>query len=329
MAQEFAIVFTRCDTDLHERGSCFAAFVFTTWLLSAHPLRCVYWVLPPFFWFSNPVLRPLTVQCSDSSLEPLLVDQPRNHDVPTPGVEWTIWLGMSVLSFRSGYSGAAALMLLCGFSAWCVRHFQFGQDLTRTLLYEALRARSSGFFVQVPSQARHDRCNYWRIIHRAVEQRDENACIGRECCRVQLRRPHAVRAGFALASNRGQTIRQSRRPRVPQSGPGRSAYCIIGGTSTQFPYVESTSKGITHSWSSVVGTPPLNVLHVPFWIFAGRDFLVGGHHQVLSHVPASRGTCLRAKSGLNFIRVRLRILLSSAWKKFLQIPQHQEPHFHL
>ena len=38
-------------------------------------------------WFSNPVPRPVAVhcQCSEPTLEPLLVDQPRSHDVPTLG----------------------------------------------------------------------------------------------------------------------------------------------------------------------------------------------------------------------------------------------------
>ena len=192
-------------------------------------------------WFSSSAPRPVTVhcQCSDSSLEPLLMVQPRNHDVPTPGVEWSELLVVSELSFCDGCAGASARFLPCGFAAWCVRHIQFGQDLTRTPLYEALRTRSSGFFAHTSSQARNDRRNYWRVTRRAVV--------------------HCV-----------TWIRQSRRPRIPQSGPGRSAYCNIRGTSTQFPDAESTSRGVTHSWSSVVGTPPLNVLHVPFWKTAER-----------------------------------------------------------
>ena len=53
---------------------------------------------------------------------------------------------------------------------------------------------------------------------------------------------------------RGRTIRQSRRPRVPQSGPGRSANCNIGGSSTQFPYAESSSKRVIHSWETRPGS---------------------------------------------------------------------------
>ena len=68
--------------------SCFAAFVFTTRLLSAQPLRSVCWVLVCSLGARTPFSRPVAVhcQCSDSGLEPLLVDQPRNLDVPTPGV---------------------------------------------------------------------------------------------------------------------------------------------------------------------------------------------------------------------------------------------------
>ena len=95
------------------------------------------------FWCALLVLEPCssTSSCalsgSDSSLEPSLVDQPRSHDVPTPGVEWSVLLSVSVLSFCAGCSGAAALFLPCGFAAWCVRHIQCGQGLTRTPLYEA------------------------------------------------------------------------------------------------------------------------------------------------------------------------------------------------
>ena len=71
---------------------------------------------------------------------------------------------VSVLSFCAGCSGAAALFLPCGCAAWCVRHIQFGQGLTRIPLYEA---RSSGFLAHVPSQARNDRRNCWRGTRRS------------------------------------------------------------------------------------------------------------------------------------------------------------------
>ena len=90
-------------------------------------------------WFSSPTPRPVAVhcQCADSSPEPLLVDQPRSHEVPSPGVEWPILLGVSVLSFCVGCSGAAALFLPCGFAASWVRHVQYGQGPPRAPLYEA------------------------------------------------------------------------------------------------------------------------------------------------------------------------------------------------
>ena len=76
---------------------------------------------------------------------------------------------------------------------------------------------------------------FLKQVEDETESLTESSNQIRECCGVQLRRTHAVRTGFALASFRRQTIRQSRRPRVPHSGPGVSAYCIIGGTITRFP----------------------------------------------------------------------------------------------
>ena len=129
------------------------------------PIALCLLVFGTLSWTSNPVLRPVTVQCSDLAVQPLLVKQPRNHDDPTPSVTWSNWLGMTEISFCDGCSEAAALFLLCGFAAWCMRHIQFGQDLTRTLLNEALRARLSGFFVHVLS--RNDRRDFWRSTRRS------------------------------------------------------------------------------------------------------------------------------------------------------------------
>ena len=64
-------------------------------------------------------------------------------------------------------------------------------------------------------------------------------------------------------------IRRTRLPRALQSGPGKSVYSIIGGSSTPLPFAGSPSKGVTHSWSSVAGLPPLNGLHAFRW----QDFL--------------------------------------------------------
>ena len=214
------------------------------------------------FWFPHPVLRSVAVQFSDSSLEPLLVKLPRNHAVLTAGITWSIWLSLSQFSFFLGCSGTTALSLPCDVAAWSLRRNQTGQELTRTLLYVALRARSPSFFAQVPSQARQYRRKHWRAIRRAVEQRDKNAYIGRECYGVLLRSTRAGLTGFALARFRGHTIRQSRSPRVPHSGSGMSVYCTIGDTSTRFPYVESLCKRVTYSWSSAVGATPLDGVHV-------------------------------------------------------------------
>ena len=78
---------------------------------------------------------------------------------------------------------------------------------------------------------------------------------------VQRRRADAIRAGPAVASIKGRKYRRSRRSQVLQSGPGRIAYCNIGGTSMQFHLGKCTSKDVTHSWCSVVGTLQVNVLH--------------------------------------------------------------------
>ena len=124
------IVFTCCDTVLHERGSCFAC-------------QLIHYPVSIGFWCALLVLYPvpcpaaLHCQCSESTLEPLLVDQPRSHDVPTFCVESSVLLGVSAFSFCAGCSGAAALFLPCVFSGGCERHIQCGQDLTRTPLYKA------------------------------------------------------------------------------------------------------------------------------------------------------------------------------------------------
>ena len=189
--------------------------------------------------FSSPAPRPVTAhcQCSDSSLDSMLVDRPQSHDDPM----WSVLLVVTVALFCDGCAGASAQFLPCGFAAWYMRHIQFGQDLTRTPLYEA----------------GNDRSNYWRVTRRAEVQRDEYIGIAREWA-------NAVRTGPAVASIRGRKIRRSRRFQVLQSGPGRSAYCNIGGTSMLFHHGKCTSKDVTHSWSSVVGALQVNVLHMPF-----------------------------------------------------------------
>ena len=53
-----------------------------------------------------------------------------------PELSWTVRFGVSALSLCVGCSGAAPLFLPCGFAAWCLRHIQFGQNFTRTPLYE-------------------------------------------------------------------------------------------------------------------------------------------------------------------------------------------------
>ena len=65
--------------------------LFPTWLMSVHSWRCVLLGIVVDSSFSSPAPRPVTAhcQCSDSSLESMLVDQPQSHDVPTPGVEWS------------------------------------------------------------------------------------------------------------------------------------------------------------------------------------------------------------------------------------------------
>ena len=64
------------------------------------------------------------------------------------------------------------------------------------------------------------------------------------------------------------------------------------------------------------GTPPLNVLHVPFWIIAARTSC--------RRAPSSAVSCCCFTRNLFcIIRVYLRIMLSSARKDLLQIPRHQ------
>ena len=69
-------------------------------------------------------------------------------------------------------------------------------------------------------------------------------------CSIQT---DACRSDLVVASDRRWTFRESRFSRVPQSGPGRNAHCNIGGTSTHFPYAESTSERITHSFETRAG----------------------------------------------------------------------------
>ena len=250
------IAFTCCDTDLHESGSCFAAFVLQHG--SCQPIHCtVSVVLDVVFCFPNPFSRPVAGHCSGSAVEPALVSQPWDRDVPTSVVEWSDLLSMSLLSFLNEGSEAASLNLPCDSIARCVRHIQSGQDLTRTPLYEALKELSSSFLAHVPSHVRHA----WRAIRRALEHCVECAGIGHECYGVQRRRANAARTSFALASSGGQMIRRTRLPRALQSGPEKSIYSFLGKSSTQFPYASSPIKGVTHSWSSVAGLPPLNGLH--------------------------------------------------------------------
>ena len=56
MAQvNFGIVFTCCDTDHHERGSCFAAFVLTNTAPVSSSIALCLLGFGVLSWFSNPV----------------------------------------------------------------------------------------------------------------------------------------------------------------------------------------------------------------------------------------------------------------------------------
>ena len=355
----FEIVFTCCDTDHHERGSCFPAFVFTTRLLSAHPLRCVCWVLV----------------CSPGSRTLLLDQLLCTASAQTRHSNRCCWTNRGVTTFqRPALSGPSCSVCLCSRSVLGALVQQRCSSRVASLLgacgisnlvkvlpeprcTRPLRVRSSGFLAHVPSQARNVRRNHWRgirrsrpgqflplgvsirnfqcascrpgslpccpcrtphhrfwstcfscrisrrnggttgswhretlrharvdcsqrsvlrgrlhgVTRRAVVQRDECAGIARECSGVPRRRTYAVRTGLALASNGGRAIRQSRRPRVPQSGPGRRANCNIGGTSTQFPYAEGTGKGVTHSCETRPGSrQPRQSETAPFQPFSDK-----------------------------------------------------------
>ena len=122
----FEIVFTFYDTDPHDRGSCFPTVACCNTAPVGSPDALCVVGLGVLSWLSSPDPGPMAVscQCPDSSCEPLLVDQPRNHDVPAQGVGWAVLLARQHCS-------------PCGFVACCVRHVQSGLGLTRGPLYDA------------------------------------------------------------------------------------------------------------------------------------------------------------------------------------------------
>ena len=124
MAQDFGI--TCCDTDHHKKRFVFCT---NTAPVSSSIALCLvgFGVLS---WFSNPVPRPVTVhcQCSDSTLEPLLVDQPRSNTRWSNGPSCSVCLRSR---FVLGQRCSSRVVSLLG------RHVQFGQGLTRAPLYEA------------------------------------------------------------------------------------------------------------------------------------------------------------------------------------------------
>ena len=135
----FEIVLTCVTPIVTKEVRVFPPLPVATRLQSAHPLRSACWVSGVLSWLSSPDpgLVAVSCQCSDSSYEPLLVDQPRSHDVPAKGVGWAVLLGVGALSLCAGCLGATALFIPCGFVAWGVRHVQSYPGLTRVPLYDA------------------------------------------------------------------------------------------------------------------------------------------------------------------------------------------------
>ena len=101
-----------------------------------------------------------------------------------------------------------------------------------------------------------------------MEQCDECTGVARECSGIPRSRSHAIRTGVAVVRKSRRTIREFSTP--SGTSAGRNAYCNIGSTSMQFPYVEYKSKGSTHDWSCAIGTTPLVVIYVPSWLIVGR-----------------------------------------------------------
>ena len=97
----------------------------------------------------------------------------------------------------------------------------------------------------------------------------------------------AIRTGPSVASNGGRTIWESRRPRGPQSRPGGSAYCNIGGTSTQFPYAESTSNIESPTIARRGQEDPHSLLTTLMKRFETMESS-SGPHQASSHQPLGR-----------------------------------------
>ena len=158
---------TCCDTDHHERGSCFAAFVLTTRLLSAHPLRCVCWVLVCSLGSRTLFLGQWLCSVSARSLL-------SNHCWWTNRGATTfqrpVLSGPSCsLCLRSRFvlgaqeqqrcsSRVVSLLGVCGIS-------NFVKISRVPRCTRPLRARSSDFLAHVLS--RNDRRNFWRGIRRS------------------------------------------------------------------------------------------------------------------------------------------------------------------
>ena len=167
MLKYFEIVITCCDTDHHERGSCFAAFVFTTRLLSAHLFLCVCWVL---LWsLGSRALLLDQLLCTASA-------QTR-HSYRC----W--WINRGATTFqRPALSGPSCSVCLCSRSVLGALVQQRCSSRVASLLgacdisnlvkdsaeprcTRPLRAQSSGFLAHVLS--RNDRRNFWRGIRRS------------------------------------------------------------------------------------------------------------------------------------------------------------------
>ena len=95
----------------------------------------------------------------------------------------------------------------------------------------------------------------WNLLSSSGAECYERTGDARECWGFPRNWTHAIPTGHSIARNRGRTTWDSRRPRGHQSRPRRSVYRNIGSTSTQFPYAECTSNGVTHCWETRSRSP--------------------------------------------------------------------------
>ena len=250
----FEIVFACCDTDRHERGSCFPAFVCcNTALVSSSVALCVlgFGVLS---WFLSPDPGPVAVscQCSGSSFEPrpTISHEHVMSDAITGEAYEKVDRSGGLLNPKSSASFTSPP---CSLPCRPRRSAQF-RFMSACFACRLPQRNGGAAGARHSAALRRSKRSVWRSrllgVARAVEQRDKCAGVARGCVGVPRGRAYAVRTGLVSG---GWALWEPRRTRAPRSGPRRSPNCNDGRTTARFPCAGSTSEQAAHICESRSG----------------------------------------------------------------------------